>query len=77
MPARRDFDVFVWKPGARNTFPTDYDCRGICCFLRSASVGATGRDEFVEFRAKKTGVYYFHVSAFKGRGKYTLFVGVP
>jgi hypothetical protein len=31
----------------------------------------------VRFKAPKTGVYYFHVNGYKGKGGYTLFVGVP
>ena len=77
VPPRRDFDLFVWKPGAQDTFPTDYGCRSISCSLRAASVGGKGKDEYVEFKAKKTGTYYFHVNAYKGRGGYTLFVGLP
>jgi hypothetical protein len=33
--------------------------------------------EYVEFKAGKSGVYYFHVNAFTGQAKYALFVGVP
>jgi subtilisin family serine protease len=77
VPARRDFDLFVWKPGAQDTFPTDYGCGGLSCFLRAAGVEGKGRDEYVRFKAPKTGVYYFHVNGYKGKGGYTLFVGVP
>ena len=78
VPARRDFDLFVWKPGAQDTFPTDQGCGPISCFLRSVSNAAgKGRDEYVKFRAKKTATYYFHVNAHRGGGKYTLLVGHP
>ena len=77
MPPRRDFDLFVWRPGAQDTFPTDYGCGGISCFLRAGSVAGKGRDEYVRFKVMKTGTYYFHVNAYKGQGKFTLFVGFP
>ncbi len=78
VPRRRDFDLWVWKPGTQDTFPTDY-CTNtrLSCSLVTASVAGTGRDEYVQFRAKKSGVYYFHASVFKGSGNYELFVGVP
>ncbi len=77
VPPKRDFDLFVWKPGAQDTFPSDYGCGGFSCFLKAVSTRGKGKDEYVRFKATKSGVYYFHVNAFKGSGKYTLFVGVP
>jgi len=77
VPASRDFDLFVWKPGTQDTFPSDYGCGGFSCFLRGVSTNGKGADEYVRFKATKAGVYYFHVNAFKGGGKYTLLVGVP
>jgi hypothetical protein len=38
-------------------------------------VKGRGKDEYLEFTARKTGTYYFHVSLFSGRGSYTLRVG--
>jgi len=76
VPASRDFDLFVWKPGTQDTFPTTYGCGGFSCFLRGVSTNGKGADEYVRFKATKAGVYYFHVNAFKGGGKYTLLVGV-
>ncbi len=77
VPPRRDFDLFVWRPGAQDTFPTDYGCGGISCFLRAVSAAGNGRDEYVRFKVMKTGTYYFHVNAYKGQGKFTLLVGFP
>lgn len=77
VPSRRNFDLYVWKPGAQDTFPTAYGCGKISCFLRTASIRGKGVNEYVKFRAQKTATYYFHVSAYRGGGKYTLFVGLP
>jgi subtilisin family serine protease len=77
VPPKRDFDLFVWKPGTQDTFPSDYGCNGFSCFLRAVSTNGKGSDEYVRFKAPKAGVYYFHVNAFRGAGKYTLLVGVP
>jgi hypothetical protein len=77
VPPKRDFDLFVWKPGTQDTFPSDYGCGGFSCFLRAVSTKGKGSDEYVRFKAPKAGVYYFHVNAFRGAGKYTLLVGVP
>ncbi|HEX4942283.1 MAG TPA: hypothetical protein VFW51_07090, partial [Actinomycetota bacterium] len=77
VPRRRDFDLFVWKPGSADTWPTNYGCGKLSCFLQAMSTRGAGRSEYLEFRVRKTGVYYFHVSSFKGSGTYTLFVGVP
>ncbi|HJR97329.1 MAG TPA: S8 family peptidase [Actinomycetota bacterium] len=77
VPPSRDFDLFVWKPGTQDTFPSDYGCGAFSCFLRAVSARGKGADEYVRFKATKSGVYYFHVNAFKGSGKYTLLVGLP
>jgi subtilisin family serine protease len=65
VPAGKDYDLFVWKPGAKEIWQPNK-------FLRySARVGAA--DEVVKFRARTTGVYYIQVSTwlFKS-GRYTL-----
>ncbi len=69
--------MFVWKPGAADTWPVDYGCGGFSCLFQKAGVKGRGKDEYLEFRARKTGTYYFHVTLFSGRGSYTLRVGVP
>jgi len=65
VPAGKDYDLYVWKPGAKEVWQPSK-------FLRySAHAGAT--DEVVTFKAGRTGAYYIHVSAwlFKS-GRYTL-----
>jgi subtilisin family serine protease len=65
VPAGKDYDLYVWKPGAKEIWQPNK-------FLRySARVGAA--DEVVKFRARTTGVYYIQVSSwlFKS-GRYTL-----
>jgi subtilisin family serine protease len=65
VPAGKDYDLYVWKPGVKEIWQPSK-------FLRySARVGSA--DEVVKFRARTTGVYYIHVSAwlFKS-GRYTL-----
>jgi len=77
VPRRADYDVYVWKPGAADTWPIDYRCGGFSCLLQSAGTTGRGKDERLEFTARKTGTYYFHVTLFSGRGRYRLLVGVP
>jgi subtilisin family serine protease len=77
VPRRADYDVFVWKPGAADTWPVDYGCGAFSCLFQKAGVKGRGKDEYLEFTARKTGTYYFHVTLFSGRGAYTLRVGVP
>jgi subtilisin family serine protease len=65
VPAGKDYDLYVWKPGAKEIWQPSK-------FLRfSARVGAA--DEVVRFKAGTTGVYYIQVSTwlFKS-GRYTL-----
>jgi thermitase len=65
VPAGKDYDLYVWKPGAKEVWQPGK-------FLR-ASARAGAVDEVVRFRAGSTGVYYIHVSTwlFKS-GRYTL-----
>ena len=71
-PRRADYDIFVWKPGAADTWPIDYRCGGFGCLLQERAVKGRGKDEYLEFTARKRGTYYFHVNHFSGRGSYTL-----
>jgi subtilisin family serine protease len=66
VPAGKDYDLYVWKPGTKEIWQSSAKLRGY-----SAHDGAT--DEVVRFKATATGIYYLHVSAwwFKS-GKYTL-----
>jgi subtilisin family serine protease len=65
VPAGKDYDLYVWKPGAKEIWQPSK-------FLR-ASARAGAVDEVVKFRARTTGVYYIQVSTwlFKS-GRYTL-----
>lgn len=76
VPRRADFDVYVWKPGTTDTWPIDYRC-GLSCKVRASGTEGKGKDEYVEFTARKTGTYYIHVTLFSGRGSYSLRVGFP
>lgn len=77
VPRRADYDIFVWKPGAVDTWPVDYQCGGLSCLSQKVGLKGRGKDEYLEFTARKKGTYYFHVNLFSGRGSYTLRVGVP
>lgn len=76
VPAGKDFDLYVWRPGTLDVWQLDGGCR-ISCALDTWSLRGKGKAEYVRFRAKDGGVYYFHVTAFRGGGRYTLTVGVP
>ena len=76
VPPRADYDIYVWKPGAADTWPIDYGC-GFSCNLQTFSARGKGKDEYVEFTARKSGTYYFHVTNYAGRGPYDLSVGFP
>ena len=76
VPRRADYDIYVWKPGATDTWPVDYRC-GLSCNLQKSGTKGRGKDEYAEFTPRKTGTYYFHVANFQGRGSYTLWVGLP
>ena len=76
VPRRADYDIYVWKPGAADTWPIDYRC-GFSCNLERFSAKGKGKDEYLEFTARKSGTYYFHVTNYAGRGPYDLLVGFP
>jgi hypothetical protein len=76
VPRRADYDIYVWKQGATDTWPVDYRC-GLSCNLLKSGTGGLGRDEHIEFTARKTGTYYLHVTNFRGRGSYILRLGFP
>ena len=65
VPARRDYDLFVWKPGTKEIWQFSK--------LQRFSAKAGAADEVVRFKAKATGVYYIQVSAWLYKsGSYTL-----
>ena len=74
VPKTKDFDLYVWKPGTVDTWPLTYGCGGVSCQLRRMGFKGKGVSERVTFTAGTTGVYYFHVTAFSGGGKYVLTV---
>ncbi|HEX6332286.1 MAG TPA: S8 family peptidase [Actinomycetota bacterium] len=65
VPRRTDLDLFVWKPGTFQIFQGLRQLAGV-------SGDGAGRDELVVFKARKAGIYYFHVEAFFDTGRYTL-----
>jgi subtilisin family serine protease len=67
VPAHKDYDLYVWKPGTKEIWQPNRLTKG------SAHGGSV--DEVVQFTAGSTGVYYIHVSAwlFKS-GSYKLTV---
>jgi thermitase len=74
VPAGEDYDLFVWKPGTKEI----WQIPGGTNFgrLAGASVRArNGADEVVTFKARSTGTYYLHVSAWLYKsGNYKLTV---
>jgi subtilisin family serine protease len=67
VPAGKDYDLFVWKPGAKEVWqPNKY---------QGSSRRIGSGDEVVQFVTGSTGTYYFHVTAwlFKS-GSYKLTV---
>ena len=76
VPRRADYDVYVWKPGATDTWPVDLRC-GFSCNLQKGGIKGRGKDESFVFTARKPGTYYFHVTFVRGRGPYDLSVGIP
>jgi subtilisin family serine protease len=65
VPRRADYDLIVWKPGAKEIWQFSK--------LRTYSARVGSADEVVKFKAKATGTYYVQVSAWLYKsGKYTL-----
>jgi subtilisin family serine protease len=62
VPAGKDYDLFVWKPGTREIWQIVYPILP-SSRLQGASLNGNGVDEVVTFKAGSTGTYYFHVSA--------------
>jgi subtilisin family serine protease len=67
VPARKDYDLFVWKPGAKEVWQPNK--------FQGSSQRIGSGDEVVQFVTRSTGTYYFHVMAwlFKS-GSYKLTV---
>jgi subtilisin family serine protease len=71
VPARRDFDLFIWKPSAEDTWPIEVR-KGRFTLLAAAGLELRGIDEVVRFRARTSGTYFIHVNAYRGDGSYTV-----
>jgi hypothetical protein len=72
----KDFDLLVWKPGTLEIWQYEFGCelgtRGPCKLLRYSDTPNTA-DETVRFTTKKTGTYFFQVSAWlQNAGKFHL-----
>jgi len=78
VPAGRDLDLYVWKPGTVQVWQFEPSCNGLggCKWLLVSSARGKGKDEFVTFRARRRGTYYFQVTSFFSSGKYRLSAGV-
>jgi subtilisin family serine protease len=61
VPAGKDYDLFVWKPGTKEIWQIPGGTN--LSRLAGLSVHGNGVDEVATFRARSTGTYYFHVSA--------------
>jgi subtilisin family serine protease len=73
VPARRDFDLWIWKPTAEDTWPIEIR-NGRLSLVAALGAEPAGVDETVRFSVRKTGTYFFHVNAWRGAGRYTLIV---
>jgi subtilisin family serine protease len=73
----KDFDLYVWKPGTSQVWQLEPGCDAVgrCRWLLTSSARGKGKDEFVSFRAKKAGVYYFQATSWFSSGRYTLRLG--
>jgi subtilisin family serine protease len=75
VPAGKDYDLWVWKPGTIEIWQFEAACLTGAprCRIVGSSFQGPGRDEVVRFRARKTGIHYFHVVAwYKHAGRYRL-----
>jgi subtilisin family serine protease len=77
VPARQDFDLFVWKPGTVQIWQVEPGCDwvGPCLWLQAAGTLGKGKPEGLAFRARKSGTYYLQVSSWFSSGRYRLLVG--
>ena len=67
VPAGKDYDLFVWKPGAKEIWQPNK--------FQGASQRIGSGDEVVQFATGSTGTYFFHVSAWLFKtGSYKLTV---
>ena len=77
VPKGQDFDLYVWAPGTLDVWEVLVAGCGNRCPLVASGAKGKGKDEYVVFQAKTSGIFYFLVTDFAGHGKYELFVGAP
>jgi hypothetical protein len=77
VPARNDYDLYVWKPGTIQIWQVEPGCDwvGPCRWLLGSSARGKGKPEALAFRARKTGTYYLQVTSWFSTGRYRLLVG--
>jgi subtilisin family serine protease len=70
VPAGRDYDLLVWKPGTKEIWQQIWQTGSR---IRAFSAHGGARDEVVQFKVRATGIYYVQITAwlFKSGG-YTL-----
>jgi subtilisin family serine protease len=77
VPARHDYDLYVWKPGTVQIWQVEPGCDwvGPCRWLQVAGTRGKGKPEGLAFRARKSGIYYLQVTSWFSTGRYRLLVG--
>jgi subtilisin family serine protease len=77
VPAHKDYDLYVWKPGTSQIWQVEPGCNwvGGCKWLLASSAHGKGKDEVVDFRARKRGTYYLQVTSWFSSGRYKLLIG--
>jgi subtilisin family serine protease len=77
VPARNDYDLYVWKPGTLQIWQVEPGCDwvGPCRWLQGSSARGKGKPEALAFRARKTGTYYLQVTSWFSTGRYRLLIG--
>ena len=77
VPARHDYDLYVWKPGTVQIWQVEPGCDwvGPCRWLQEAGTRGKGKREGLAFRARKSGTYYLQVTSWFSSGRYRLLVG--
>lgn len=74
VPAGRDYDLYVWKPGTVQIWQIEPGCDGTepCRWLRAWSIRGRGKPDELTFRAGRSGMYYIQVSSWFSTGGYRL-----
>jgi hypothetical protein len=77
VPARHDYDLYVWKPGTVQIWQVEPGCDwiGPCRWLQGSSARGKGKPEALTFRARKSGIYYLQVTSWFSSGRYRLLLG--